>query len=96
MEEELKVVIQIKGDRALVGIQKKDTDPVLETVEVASVEEILTTVPAILVRAREKWAANPKYPKYEGPPVAPPPAPVPQRQPAAIAKPKEPLQKSMM
>lgn len=100
MEEELKIVIQIKGDRALVGIQQKDTDPVLEPLEAVSLEEILAAVPTILARAREQWQSSPRRPKYEGPPVSPPPVPIPQRQPAAISKPKDPQvaagQKSMM
>ena len=86
MDEELKIVIQVKGTRALVGIQKKDTDPVIEPIEAASVEEILTAVPGILARAREKWATSPKNPKYEGPAIEKPPAPVTQRQPVT-AKP---------
>ena len=86
MNEELKIVIQIKGNRALVGIQKKDTDPVLEPLEAVSIEEILAAVPTILAGAKEQWQASPRRPKYEGPPVSPPVA-VPLRQPAAkVAK----------
>ena len=100
MDEELKIVIQIKENRALVGIQKKDTDPVLEPIEAASLEEILAAVPTILARAREQWQASPRRPKYEGPPVSPPPAPVPQRQPAAKSVTRDPQveagQQSMM
>ena len=85
--EELKIVIQIKENRALVGIQQKDTDPVLEPLEAVSLNEILAAVPAIMDRAREQWQASPRRPKYEGPPVSPPPAPIPQRQPVAKGKP---------
>ena len=77
MEAELKVVIQMKGTRALVGIQGKDTDPVLETVEapgnVTTLEAALAAVPAILDRARARWASTPKNPAYQRP--EPPPAP---------------------
>ena len=73
MEAELKIVIQLKGDRALVGVQGTNTDPVVETLTATSLNDVLAAIPGILDRAREKWATSPRNPKYEGPP--PPPAP---------------------
>lgn len=96
MEEELKVVILMKGTRAMIGVSRKDCDPVMETIVDTTLDGALAAIPNLVTLARARWATNPRNPKYEGPPVSPPPAPVPQRQPAAIAKPKEPLQKSMM
>jgi hypothetical protein len=74
---ELKVVIHLKGTRAIIGIQGTDTDPVVETLAQAtgSLEEALAYVPGVVERARERWATSPRNPKYEGPP--PPPAPTP-------------------
>lgn len=78
MEAELKVVIQMKGDRALVGVQGSDTDPVLELVEapgnITTLEAALAAVPAIVDRARARWATSPKNPAYQRPPEPPAPA----------------------
>lgn len=88
--DELKVVLHLKEGRALVGIQGRcpelaegtKTDPVLETVSANSLEELLAAVPAMVTRARERWASSPLNPNYQRP-VAPAPPPVPGRQPAA-------------
>jgi len=45
MEAELKVVIQMKGDRALVGVQGTNTDPVVETLPATSLNDVLAAVP---------------------------------------------------
>ncbi|KKN39331.1 hypothetical protein LCGC14_0744360 [marine sediment metagenome] len=74
---EMKVVIQMKGDRALVGVQGDGTDPVVETLEAASLEELLAAVPGVVARARERWATSPRNPKYVGPPPPPPATPTP-------------------
>ncbi len=74
MEAELKVVIQMKGDRALVGVQGTNTDPVVETLPATSLNDVLAAVPGILERARERWAATPKNPAYQRPPEPPAPA----------------------
>lgn len=78
MEAELKVVIQMKGDRALVGVQGTNTDPVVETLPATSLNDVLAAVPEILARARERWATSPKNPAYVGPPP-PPVQPAPAR-----------------
>jgi len=74
MEAELKVVIQMKGDRALVGVQGTNTDPVVEVLPATSLNDVLSAVPGILARARERWATSPKNPAYQRPPEPPPPA----------------------
>ncbi len=76
---ELKVVIQLKGNRALVGIQDQDTDPVLVTLEAGSLEAVLDAVPGLLLQARESWATSPRNPKYVGPPAPPPATPTPSK-----------------
>jgi len=77
MEAELKIVITLKGNRALVGIQGSDTDPVLEPVEAPTLEDALAAVPGVVERARARWAATPKNPAYQRPPE-----PVPAARPA--------------
>ena len=84
---ELKVVVHLKDGRARVGVQEKGTDPVVESLEAGTLEELLDTVPAVLQRARERWAQSPQNPKYEGPPPPPPPTPAPR--PARQAQPRE-------
>ena len=79
MEAELKVVIQMKGDRALVGVQGTNTDPVVEPVQAPTLEAALAAVPTVVARAREKWTATPKNPAYQRPPEPP----APPRPPAA-------------
>ena len=76
---ELKVVIQMKGERALVGVQGDGTDPVMETLEAGSLEAVLDAVPGIVAQARERWATSPRNPKYVGPPLPPAPTPAPRQ-----------------
>jgi len=100
VDEELKIVIRLKGSTALIGVQQKDTDPVMETILDTSIDGALAAVSNLVTLARQRWATNPRNPKYEGPPVSPPPVPVPQRQPVPFSKPKDPQvaagQKSML
>ena len=88
MEAELKIVVQLKGTRALVGVQAPDTDLVVETIAqcTGTLEEILAYIPGILARARERWATNRKNPAYVGPP--PPPAPPRQSVPVSSRQPQ--------
>lgn len=78
--EDLKVVLHLTGNQALLGVQEKGTDPVLERLEAATLEEALGSVPAVLHRARERWAETPRNPAYEAPPAppSPPTAPPPR------------------
>lgn len=95
--ENLKVVIQIKDDRALVGVQGGDTDPALEPVQ-GDLAAILAQVPALLERARARWASTPKNPAYQRPPEPPRPATpagVGHLKPAAPARPA-PTQQSFL
>ena len=68
---DLKVVIHLWGDRALVGIQQKDCDPVVEPVQGGTLDEVLAAVPGLVARARERWATSPRNPAYQGPPPPP-------------------------
>ncbi len=69
--DELKVVVSIKGGRAVIGVQQPSSDPHIETFEDADLSELAQEVPAVTERARAKWEETPKHPAYERP--APPP-----------------------
>ena len=88
--DELKVVITMKGDRSIVGIQSPECDPVFTPLE-GGLDAVLARVPALVKSANEKWDANPKNPKTVRP--EPPPEPEPAPRPAA-AKPKKKEQPS--
>ena len=64
MSEEIKVVILVKDEKASIGIQSPDCDPVFLTHE-GGLEEILDELPDLVEQARRKWADNPRYPKTE-------------------------------
>jgi hypothetical protein len=90
----MKVVIQMTGDKALVGVQDDNTDPFVETMQFATLEEVLAAVPRVVVRAKERWATQPKGVAYQAP--APPPVRTPtaamtstKATPAKPAAPKE-------
>jgi hypothetical protein len=74
---ELKVVLHLTGSQALLGVQEKGTDPVVERVEAATLEEALGAVPGVLHRARERWAESPRNPAHQAPPAPPPQATAP-------------------
>ena len=70
---ELKVVIIMKANRVLLGVQSPDCDPVYKTME-GDLAGVLQVVPKLVAEAQLKWAAAPRYPKADLPkPVAPPP-----------------------
>ena len=64
MSDELKIVVTIRGNRAFVGIQAPECDPVLYLVE-GDLPAIMGGIPGLVEQAREKWASNPRYPKCE-------------------------------
>ena len=79
-DAELKVVITLKEGSATIGVQEKDTDPVMEVVPIVNPEdalqEALVAATCLVERARERWAQAPKNPAYQRP-GPPPPAPRP-------------------
>ncbi|KKN37268.1 hypothetical protein LCGC14_0765060 [marine sediment metagenome] len=88
---ELKVVIVMKDGRILMGVQSPDCDPVYKTMD-GSLATVLEKLPALVAEAKERWAANPRYPKADLP--KPAPSPTPARTPAASSAPKKPPQPS--
>jgi len=68
---ELKVVIILKANKVLLGVQSPDCDPVYRTME-GDLAGVLQVVPALVAEARLKWTAAPRYPKADLPkPVVP-------------------------
>ena len=68
---ELKVVIILKADKAMLGVQSPDCDPVYKTME-GDLAAVLQVVPALVADAKLQWAAAPRYPKADLPkPVVP-------------------------
>ena len=75
--DEMKVVLTLKGNRAIVGIQSPDCDPVFTLLE-GDLAAVLSQVPALVEAANAKWDASPKYPNANLPPQVEP-APVASR-----------------
>ena len=70
-DTELKVVIILKANKALLGVQSPDCDPVYRTME-GDLAAVLQVVPTLVADARLQWAAAPRYPKADLPkPVVP-------------------------
>ncbi len=69
--EEMKVVISIKGGRAVIGVQQPSSDPHIETFDDTDLPELAQEVTAVIERAKARWEESPKHPAYERP--APPP-----------------------
>ena len=68
---ELKVVIILKANKAMLGVQSPDCDPVYKTME-GDLAAVLQVVPTLVADAKLQWAAAPRYPKADLPkPVAP-------------------------
>lgn len=61
MADEMKIVINFKGDTATVGISKPNCDPIF-TVE-AGLPAVIRGLEALVAQAIEKWGSNPRYPQ---------------------------------
>ena len=69
-ETDLKVVVSIKGDRAVIGVQQPSSDPHIETFDDPDLSGLAQEVPAVVERARARWEESPKHPAHVKP--APP------------------------
>ena len=70
-DTELKIVIILKANKVLLGVQSPDCDPVYKTME-GDLAGVLQVVPTLVAEAQLKWTAAPRYPKADLPkPVAP-------------------------
>ncbi len=73
MASEIKVVILLKENRAIVGVQSPDCDPIFSTVE-GDMVTIAAELPGLVESAQVKFTAAPKNPPSSLP--KPEPAPV--------------------
>ena len=69
--DELKVVLSVRGGRAIIGVQQPSADPHIETFDGLELLGLALQVPGVVERARDRWEETPKHPAYERP--APPP-----------------------
>ena len=65
--EELKVVVSIKGGRAVIGVQQPSSDPHIESFDGHDLPALAQEVTAVTERAKAKWEESPTHPAYEKP-----------------------------
>ena len=85
-DDDLKVVISIRGGIATVGVQRPGTDPHFESFAHMKLEEILPEVIGVYETAEAKWSEQPRYPAHEGATPTPQPAAQPEPDPAEAAQ----------
>ena len=66
-ENDLKVVLSIKGGRAVIGVQRPSADPHIETFDDLDETGLTQEIPAVIDRARARWEDSPKHPAYARP-----------------------------
>ncbi len=87
-EAELKVVVIMRGIRAMIGVQSPDCDPVFTTVE-GDLAAALAQVPPLVEKAKAQWNAHPRYPKADLPQPAPATSPRTASTASSTLKPKK-------
>lgn len=80
---EMKVVIVMKADRILLGVQAPDCDPVYTTLK-GDLAKALKKVPGLVAEAKQKWETTPQNPKANLP--EPPPTQVSSQRAAETPK----------
>ena len=68
--EDLKIVLSIKGGRAIIGVQQPSADPHIESFDGLDLSTLVLEVPEVVERARARWEDEPRHPAYVKP--APP------------------------
>ena len=79
--DELKVVLSIRGGRAIIGVQRPSADPHIESFDDTDLFGLADEFPAVVARAKARWEEEPRYPAYVKP--TPPPRQRNRRQQAA-------------
>ena len=69
-EDNLKVVVSIKGGRATIGVQRPSADPHIESFDGHDLSGLAQEALAVVERARARWEDDPKHPAHVRP--APP------------------------
>jgi hypothetical protein len=64
VSDELKIVIYLKGDEAVIGISKPDCDPIFRKAG-GNLAEILEATRVMVAQAAIIWRTSPRYPKCE-------------------------------
>ena len=65
--EELKIVVSIKGGRAVIGVRQTSSDPHIETFDDQDLPGLAQEIPVVVERARAGWEESPKHPAYARP-----------------------------
>jgi hypothetical protein len=60
------LVLTEKDGSVMVGVQKDDTDPFIDTVQ-GDLETAIASIPKLLKDAEAKWTVSPKNPEYKAP-----------------------------
>jgi len=88
MSDGLKVVISFKGNKASVGVQAPECDPVFSTLE-GDLKAALKAVPGFVSEAKTRWETSKLNPKCESPlPSQEKPAPTTSRVSTSSRAPK--------
>ena len=66
-EEELKVVVSVRGERAVVGVQRTGADPHIEAFDDRDLPTLTQEVAAVVDRAKARWEESPKHPAHTRP-----------------------------
>jgi len=89
MSDEMKVVVSLKGDKASVGVQAPECDPVFFALE-GTLETTLEAVPGFVEEAKTRWENSKLNPKCETPlPSQTQPAVTPSRSSATSRSQKQ-------
>ena len=80
--DELKVVLSIRGNRAIIGVQRPSADPHIESFDDPDLFRLADQFPAVVARAKARWEEEPMHPAYVRP--TPPPRQRARRQQAPI------------
>jgi hypothetical protein len=89
-KDELKIVIALKGNKASIGAQAPNSDPIFSMVD-GDLSVALARVPGLVDEAKRQWETNQRYPKCETPlPSQAQPAPIVRRAPTQAAPAPQP------
>jgi hypothetical protein len=92
---ETKVIITHKADKAMIGLQQTNCDPILFTVA-GDMATAIAQLPELIAEAGRRWQTNPHYPKAELPePPAPVTSAATNQKPNAATKPDNKQQEAM-
>jgi len=92
VSDEVKIIINLKGDAATIGVQKPGCDPIFRTAE-GGLGAVMTRAGKLVAEAETIWATAPLYPKCESKlpsQETPPPAATSRQTTKTTAKPKQP------